>query len=75
MDSAFDYPNAKAGMLAGQKLIRFFGNSEEVEIMDGAKVIHADMEQGVIIRNDVEEIEINGVNYTFDELYGIVQNM
>ena len=75
LDSAFDYPNAKAGMLAGQKLIRFFGNSEEVEIMDGAKVIHADMEQGVIIRNDVEEIEINGVDYTFDELYGIVQNM
>ena len=75
LDSAFDYPNTKAGMLAGQNVIRFFGDSKEVEIMDGAKVIHADMEQGVIIRNDVEEIKIGGKDYTFDELYDIVQNM
>lgn len=75
LESAFDYPNAKAGMLVGQKVIRFFGNSEELEIMDGAKVIHEDRQQGVIIRSDVEEISVNGNSYTFDELNDIVQSM
>lgn len=75
LESAFDYPNAKAGMLVGQKVIRFFGDSEEVEIMDGAKVIHADRQQGVIIRSDVEQINVDGNPYTFNELYEIVQDM
>lgn len=75
LESAFEYPNAKAGMLVGQKVIRFFGNSDEVEILDGAKVIHADRQQGVIIREDVEEIEAGGKNYTFSELFNIVQDM
>ena len=75
LESAFEYPNAKAGMLAGQKVIRFYGNSEQVEIMDGAKVVQADRQQGVIIREDVEEIEVGGTTYTFNDLYEIVQGM
>ena len=73
LDDAFDFPNAKAGMLAGNKVIRFFGESEQVEILDGAKVINADKQQGVIIREDVQQIQVLGEMLSFGNLYDAVQ--
>ena len=74
LDSTIAFPNAKAGMLMGKKVIRLYGEIEEFEILDGAKIINADRQQGVIIRNDVERIEINGDTLSFDAMYDIVQS-
>lgn len=72
IDDAFDFPNAKAGHLAGQKVIRFYGDTQPIETEDGRKVVYSDSKQGVIIRSDVEQIQIGGSVYTFNELFDIV---
>ena len=75
IDDAFKFPNAKAGSLVGNRVIRFFGDSEKVETFNGAKVVNAYRHQGCIIRDDVEFIEINDKTYSFDELFDVVQSM
>ena len=72
IDDAFDFPNSKAGHLAGNKVIRFYGDTQPVETDDGRKVVYSDSKQGVIIRSDVEQIKIGGSAYEFNELYNII---
>lgn len=72
IDDAFDFPNSKAGHLAGQKVIRFYGDTQPIETEDGRKVVYSDSKQGVIIRSDVEQIQIGDSTYTFNELFDIV---
>lgn len=75
IDSAFDFPNAKAGELLGNKVIRFFGDTQKIDLGGGKKVINADPQQGVIIRNDVDMIRIGDQDFTFNQLYDLVKGM
>lgn len=72
IDDAFDFPNSKAGHLAGQKVIRFYGDTQPIETEDGRKVVYSDSLQGVIIRSDVEQIQIGESTYKFNELFDII---
>ena len=73
LPDAFDFPMAKAGRLAGKKVIRFYGESQDVVSSNG-RIIQEDREQGVLLRPDIEEIIINDVSYTFSELFDAVKS-